>query len=202
MKKEITGNFARNFCDLMVDQGRTYDDLEAIVGISKGTLCKYARDKQKPSAENVARIAQFFGVSMDELVGVTLHESEDKTKYLPKAASETLDALFEDELFNYWAVLLCDPNFLKLIKQLKSYLMAALTEDMEKIPELKSSKPMPADIIIDWVNKEMYGGDPLSDVWKYRCTETFRALLSGTADFEKKCVERITEVAKEANASA
>lgn len=196
-----SSGFADRLTDLVEGSERSCGELSQKIGISRQTLSYYMNGHRRPDIDTAARMAQFFGVSMDELVGITINGNSDKTKYLPKAAAETLETLLEDERFNYWAVLLCDPNFLKLIEQLNSYLMAALTEDMEKIPELKPSELMPADIIRDWVNKKMYGGEPLSDVWKYRCTETFRALLSGVADFEKKCADCITETVKEVNAS-
>lgn len=170
MEKDITENFARNFCDLMVDQGRTYDDLAEKAGISKATLSKYARDKQKPSAENAARIAQYFGVSMDELVGVTVHGTEDKTRYLPKAAADTLSALYDADIFLYWAIVLCSPNFLELIVQLGSLIEAFILENAEDI-EVSKDNPQLEQYIRDELNARVS-----SDVWKHRSGETFRAL--------------------------
>lgn len=41
------------------------------VGVTPAALCRYEQGKQKPNVQTLARLADFFGVSMDRLMGRT-----------------------------------------------------------------------------------------------------------------------------------
>lgn len=56
--------------DLALSKGLTFAELERKVGISNGSIGKW--DKQSPSLPALIKIADFFGVSIDFLVGRTI----------------------------------------------------------------------------------------------------------------------------------
>lgn len=57
--------------DLRKDAGLTQDDLSAIINVNKHSISSYERDKSEPPDEIKIRIAKYFGVSMDYLLGMT-----------------------------------------------------------------------------------------------------------------------------------
>lgn len=57
--------------DLRKDAGLTQDDLSAIIHVNKHSISSYERDKSEPPDEIKIRIAGYFGVSIDYLLGVT-----------------------------------------------------------------------------------------------------------------------------------
>lgn len=57
--------------DLRKDAGLTQDDLSAIINVNKHSISSYERDKSEPPDEIKIRIAKYFGVSIDYLLGLT-----------------------------------------------------------------------------------------------------------------------------------
>lgn len=57
--------------DLRKDAGLTQDELAAILNINKHSISSYERDRSEPSDNIKIAIANYFGVSVDYLLGVT-----------------------------------------------------------------------------------------------------------------------------------
>lgn len=57
--------------DLRKDAGLTQNDLSAIINVNKHSISSYERDKSEPPDEIKIRIAKYFSVSVDYLLGVT-----------------------------------------------------------------------------------------------------------------------------------
>lgn len=57
--------------DLRKDAGLTQDDLSEIIKVNKHSISSYERDKSEPPDEIKIKIANFFSVSIDYLLGLT-----------------------------------------------------------------------------------------------------------------------------------
>jgi len=57
--------------DLRKEAGLTQDDLAAILSVNKHSISSYERNKNEPPDEIKIQIAEYFGVSVDYLLGVT-----------------------------------------------------------------------------------------------------------------------------------
>lgn len=56
--------------ELRKERHLTQQQLAQIMSVSKTTVCQWETSKQEPSLENVAFIAQYFGVTTDYLLGL------------------------------------------------------------------------------------------------------------------------------------
>lgn len=54
--------------DLCVKKGISVPALEAKIGLGNGTISKWK--ESSPSVDNLKKVANFFGVSLDYLVGI------------------------------------------------------------------------------------------------------------------------------------
>lgn len=57
--------------NLRKDEGLTQDQLGEIIHVNKHSISSYERDKSEPPDEIKLRIAKYFGVSVDYLLGMT-----------------------------------------------------------------------------------------------------------------------------------
>lgn len=61
--------FGDIFVSLLKQKNCTAADVARATGISNGLLGDYKRNRSKPSQENLNKLANFFGVSTDYLLG-------------------------------------------------------------------------------------------------------------------------------------
>lgn len=71
MYKEL---FARHLKELRIEKGLRQIDLATIMTVSKTTICQWETSKQEPGIEDIIKLALFFRVSADYLLGL---EDED-----------------------------------------------------------------------------------------------------------------------------
>lgn len=64
--------FSERLKELRFEKGLTLDDLEKNLQITKSTLSRYENNKRLPDIEIAQRIADFFGVTTDYLLGKSL----------------------------------------------------------------------------------------------------------------------------------
>jgi len=73
--------FADTFSDLIASSGKSYEELAKALGISKTTVSYYANNRRKPKGDALERIAKYFGISTDELLGVKrTHSTGDELR--------------------------------------------------------------------------------------------------------------------------
>lgn len=75
---------------LMAQNGITAAKLAREAGITNSLITQWKQRKQKPSAENIAKIAAYFGVSVDYLLGIGQEDG--------KTNPATLEGQPEDEV--------------------------------------------------------------------------------------------------------
>ena len=86
-------------------------DLGKLLGVSASTIGMYEQGRREPDAESLVRLSEYFGVSVDYLLGRSL----DENKKPPQTEEEIKQALFggaevTDEM---WQKLLSFANYLK-----------------------------------------------------------------------------------------
>lgn len=73
--------------DLREDRDLKQDDLAREVGIDQRTISNYETGKTKPDSEALIKLADFFGVSIDFLVGRTSYNvstNQERIKLIDK----------------------------------------------------------------------------------------------------------------------
>lgn len=84
--------FGDNLKKLRKGRGMTQSELGSKIGLSKAVISKYETGLGYPSFDVLIRIAQFFGVSTDFLLGVAGNKFMDITG-LTESQAETLHRL-------------------------------------------------------------------------------------------------------------
>lgn len=77
--------------DLREDRDLRQSDLAKATGIDQRTISNYETGKTYPDSEALIRLADFFGVTIDYLVGrapVSLSGSVDRATYIDKIISD------------------------------------------------------------------------------------------------------------------
>lgn len=77
-KSETTAVFAERLTDLINDFDISYRDLEKCTGISASAISKYTNEGAQAPITTVAKLAKYFGVSADYLLGISDAKTSDK----------------------------------------------------------------------------------------------------------------------------
>lgn len=72
-----TKNFADRLSDLISESGKGVKQLSEDIGISTGAISKYQNDASTPGADAVVKIAKYFNVTSDWLLGLTNVKTPD-----------------------------------------------------------------------------------------------------------------------------
>lgn len=110
--------------------GMTQDEIarDPAFGVKRGTLAAYEQNAREPNIETIARLAQYFNVTTDYLIGTSDHKQ-------PPAAGDELARLLSDDSLEFLRG--CDPDLLKTVdavlasgraafffEELRSYVLA------------------------------------------------------------------------------
>ncbi len=68
---DILSNFGETFSELIFDNKTTPEKLAQAIGIDRSVIYRYLRKQCLPSLSNVAAVADYFGCSVDFLLGLT-----------------------------------------------------------------------------------------------------------------------------------
>ena len=72
--------YARNLAYLRRKHGMTQADVANLLGVSKATSCKYENGDVEPNVEQLIKLADFFGVTMDQIVKQDLSQEVSEWK--------------------------------------------------------------------------------------------------------------------------
>lgn len=61
-------NIGRNLTILLYDKGIKAKELAKKIGVTPGMISKIKRGEREPSTANLVKIADYFGVTVDELI--------------------------------------------------------------------------------------------------------------------------------------
>lgn len=76
---DTTKCFADRLQDLIADSGKDVKTLASEIGISSGALSKYQNDKGEPGITALYKIAKYFGVTSDYLIGIGNNKKVENT---------------------------------------------------------------------------------------------------------------------------
>lgn len=119
MSDNVTKEFAEKLQSLIFESGKSIKQLAAEIGVPSGSLSKYQNNAAEPGISNLHKIAKFFEVSADYMLGTTdqktsniddkaMHEAlglsdiaivklKGYKKYLPGILIPSLNHLIESE---------------------------------------------------------------------------------------------------------
>lgn len=100
-EQKKTTTFAERLTELRNERGLSQDALSAELGVSKNSIYHYENEKRVPDAYTVIRLARYFGVTTDYLLGLDDMRTHVDTK---------VRALLEDKevRIQRYRALLCD----------------------------------------------------------------------------------------------
>lgn len=105
VNKILTSFFVRRLSEIRRSKGITRKEIAKGVGITLGKYDKWEAGKVLPKSEDIARIASFYKMSVDEFLGLTEEESEaikqklieDAERLSPEARKIVVDALTDKQ---------------------------------------------------------------------------------------------------------
>lgn len=75
----LKSNFAENLKRLRLARGIGQIELAKLIGVSKGIISLWENGLREPTMTSLIALARFFGVSIDELVGICYTKEDDLT---------------------------------------------------------------------------------------------------------------------------
>ena len=105
VNKILTRFFVRRLPEIRRSKGVTRKEIAKGVGITLGKYDKWEAGKVLPKSEDIARIASFYKMSVDEFLGLTEEESEaikqklieDAERLSPEARKIVVDAMTDKQ---------------------------------------------------------------------------------------------------------
>ncbi|WP_303842247.1 helix-turn-helix domain-containing protein [Selenomonas ruminantium] len=105
VNKILTSFFVRWLPEIRRSKGITRKEIAKGVGITLGKYDKWEAGKVLPKSEDIARIASFYKMSVDEFLGLTEEESEaikqklieDAERLSPEARKIVVDAMTDKQ---------------------------------------------------------------------------------------------------------
>ena len=105
VNKILTRFFVRRLPEIRRSKGVTRKEIAKGIGITLGKYDKWEAGKVLPKSEDIARIASFYKMSVDEFLGLTEEESEaikqklieDAERLSPEARKIVVDALTDKQ---------------------------------------------------------------------------------------------------------
>lgn len=85
--------------ELRKQHGLTLDDVEEELGIGRGTYNNYENGKTFPKLKTLIKMAEFYGVTIDYMLGVDRKQCPDKTG--DESNSEYLSDLYDLKYCQY-----------------------------------------------------------------------------------------------------
>ena len=70
--------FGSRLKELRIDAGLKQSELAPVFNVSKTTICQWETSKQEPSLEDIVKIAEYFHVSADYLLGIDDYISPER----------------------------------------------------------------------------------------------------------------------------
>ncbi|HHV78419.1 MAG TPA: helix-turn-helix transcriptional regulator [Firmicutes bacterium] len=88
--------FGKALKELRQRSGLRQDDLAKVLGVERSTVANWERGAKQPSIDVLIKLSQIFGVSLDQLVGISTTATPiAAVRYLPLASDPLVRLLAE-----------------------------------------------------------------------------------------------------------
>lgn len=111
-------------------------------GIKQGTLSAYERNAREPNVETIRKIAEYFGVTADYLIGISEHKTaeHDAVGQIIPLSDAAIDSLrtYDDTLLATISSVLSASAATEFFEDLRAYVMACSPgpEDLAELPKM------------------------------------------------------------------
>ncbi len=126
-KNATTETFAERLADLIADRNISLDKIGKEIGVSKSTLSKYTNDEAEAPIGTLVKLANYFNVSADYLIGISEAKTNNKDLQFicdyTGLSNETIETLHKES---------CRETFLNGILQKTSNVEEYTGIDMHK----------------------------------------------------------------------
>ncbi|WP_312560907.1 helix-turn-helix transcriptional regulator [Anaerospora sp.] len=130
-------DFKERLRKLRVDKGITQEEFGKIFNVIKQTVSSWENGNSRPDIDSAAKIADFFDVSLDYLLGRTNETSVSNSEVITKIDH----ALLEDpELLAFWDETKKRPDLQLFLKQVKSASPKAIRQMMTIIKMIEDEE--------------------------------------------------------------
>lgn len=141
--------FPENLSSLMTSHKITQETLASAIGVKRQTISLYKTGQSTPDIEQLAKIAQYFNVSADWLLGLSNAQSRDEsmqvacvTTGLSQMATEILVKLKENKYAPILSALFESPHFEKMIGQIFNALWCKKSASQRIRETIKARNPI------------------------------------------------------------
>ncbi|KZN96459.1 hypothetical protein AZI98_08480 [Aeribacillus pallidus] len=122
-------NFGDRLRKLRKNRGYSQKEFGKIFDLSESTIGMYEREERKPDYDTLNKFADFFGVSVDFLIGRTDNPSTVREEKAPYNVGK------EKSIYDEQKELLLTPDELKILQEIKKH--PVLFHDLVNAPEKK-----------------------------------------------------------------
>ena len=117
-----------NIRPLRKSAGLTMKQFGALMGVSESTISLYETGKNEPDIKMLIKMAEYFGVTLDTLVGCNPSTQSDETKKQPTTQGDELDNSLVSMLMDL------NPQDAQRVRDFVQGLKAARTEQPSQNP--------------------------------------------------------------------
>lgn len=108
-------NYAENLKEHRLSRGLTLTEIEKATGISNANICRWENGKVIPKIDFCIQLAEFYGITLDELVGLSDTPQKQSAASLPtKLNSSQLSFVRE------YSEVMSDENYINMSKLYKN----------------------------------------------------------------------------------
>ena len=107
-------NIGESLKEARLSRNLSLNQLERLTGISNQNLCRW-ENGVIPGVNFCIQLAQFYGITVDELIGLSDYQTTLPTQPAPKKSSKDLSS-FDNE----YAEIISDNNFIQIAKLYKA----------------------------------------------------------------------------------
>lgn len=165
-------NFASRILKLRVEKGVTQEDLANFVGITKASVSKWENEISMPDISLLPKIATYFGVSIDELLGYKSDLSGEQIRKICRELVERIDEDTFDEV---------------------------MEESQELVKEYYACYPFLTQICIVWLNHTQLADSAEKEMQIYQnicevCDHVIQQCDDNVVSLDASCIKAAVEL--------
>lgn len=106
----------KKLTEVRLAYGKSKSDMAKVVGVTRQAYANYENNVRKPSMEVLKKLAEFYGIKVDELIDYEPDKIEDRPKFTAAIirAMEVYSKLPEERRLQYLEMMRYDLEFFKI----------------------------------------------------------------------------------------